>query len=149
MTDGEGNIVDIGPRIGAVILDTIVIVVIFVILAAIIAVIGYAAATTGRGFGLLFGIPFMAGMFLLPILYFAFFEAYMNGQTPGKMLVKIKVVKVTGEPIGLGESLIRNILRIIDELPFFYLLGFILIMTNDKKQRLGDMAAGTIVVKSE
>jgi len=149
MTDEEGNIVDIGPRIGAVILDTIVIVVIFVILAAIIAVIGYAAVTTGRGFGLLFGIPFIAAMFLLPILYFTFFEAYMNGQTPGKMLVKIKVVKVTGEPIGFGESLIRNILRIIDELPFFYLLGFILIMTNDKKQRLGDMAAGTIVVNAK
>lgn len=148
MTDEEGNIVDIGPRIGAVILDTIVIVVIFFILAAIIAVIGYAAATTGRGFGLLFGIPFIAAMFLLPILYFTFFEAYMNGQTPGKMLVKIKVVKVTGEPIGLGESFIRNILRLIDQL-FFYLVGFILIMTNDKKQRLGDMAAGTIVVNAK
>ena len=148
MTDEEGNIVDIGPRIGAVILDTIVIVVIFFILAAIIAVIGYAAATTGRGFGLLFGIPFIAAMFFLPILYFTFFEAYMNGQTPGKMLVKIKVVKVTGEPIGLGESFIRNILRLIDQL-FFYLVGFILIMTNDKKQRLGDMAAGTIVVNAK
>lgn len=145
MTNGEGNIVDLGPRIAAVIVDTIII---WVILFILLIPLGISIMGRG-GFGFFGGAPYILGALLIPFLYFMFFEAYMNGQTPGKMMVSIKVVKVTGEPIGIVESFIRNILRIIDQLPFLYLLGLILVAVTDKNQRLGDMVANTIVVKAK
>lgn len=71
------------------------------------------------------------------------------GQTVGKMVVKIRVVHEDGSKIGYGAAAIRTILRYIDEIPFIipYLLGAILIWSSDKKQRLGDHAAHTVVVK--
>ena len=142
MTNGEGNFADVGSRIAATIIDTIIL----VIISAILMIPVYGAAILGRGFGLIFSYATLLPM-LVFLAYYVFFEAYKNGQTPGKMAVKIKVVKVSGEPIDIGEALIRNILRIIDGL-IFYLIGFIILSMSDKKQRLGDMAAGTIVVKA-
>ena len=68
--------------------------------------------------------------------------------TVGKMAMGLRVVKAAdGSPISWGESIIRNLLRIVDALPFFYILGMILIAVTAKKQRVGDLAASTIVVK--
>lgn len=78
------------------------------------------------------------------VLYFVILEA-VAGQTLGKKLVGIRVVRVDGSPIGFTESFIRNLLRIVDGL-FGYLVGAIFIWTSDKQQRLGDRAAGTIVI---
>ncbi len=65
------------------------------------------------------------------------------------MAMNIRVVdETTLQHLDFARSLVRNILRIIDYLPFFYLIGFILIVTNSKKQRIGDMAARSIVVKA-
>jgi uncharacterized RDD family membrane protein YckC len=63
------------------------------------------------------------------------------------MLLGIRVATVDGSRISWGASIIRNILRIIDALPFFYLLGAILIWTSPQKQRLGDRVAKTVVVR--
>ena len=142
MANGNENIADVGSRIAAVILDHIIIAVIYAVLAFPL----FGAVMAGRGIGAFF-VPYIVVLWVIPILYFTFFEAYMKGQTPGKMAVKIKVVKVSGEPVDIGESLIRNILRIIDSI-FVYLVGFIILSMSDQKQRLGDMAAGTIVVKA-
>ncbi len=82
------------------------------------------------------------------LLYFTYFES-TTGQTPGKQVMKIRVVdETTLQHLDFGMSLVRNILRIIDWLPFFYLIGFLLIATNQKKQRIGDMAARSIVVRT-
>jgi len=79
-------------------------------------------------------------------LYFTLFEGH-NGPTVGKMAVKIKVVKeADGSSIDYGEAAVRTILRVIDGL-FAYLIGAILIWSSDKKQRLGDRVAHTVVVK--
>jgi uncharacterized RDD family membrane protein YckC len=78
-------------------------------------------------------------------LYYTLLEG-RYGQTLGKWLVKIKVVKEDGAPISYGDAAIRTILRIIDGL-FDYLVGAILIWTSDKKQRLGDRLAHTVVVQ--
>ncbi len=86
---------------------------------------------------------------LIWFFYFVLLEgAY--GQTVGKMAVKIKVVQETGMKINYADAVVRNILRLIDAIPYFipYLLGAILIWTSDKKQRLGDRAAHTVVVKA-
>jgi uncharacterized RDD family membrane protein YckC len=78
-------------------------------------------------------------------LYYTLLEG-RYGQTIGKWFVKIKVVKEDDAPISYGDAAVRTILRIIDGL-FDYLVGAILIWTSDKKQRLGDRLAHTVVVQ--
>ena len=86
-------------------------------------------------------------MSLLAFLYFVAMEATL-GATVGKMALGLRVVKTDGtSPIGWPASLIRNILRIIDGL-FAYLVGAIIIWTSPLKQRLGDKAAGTVVIRT-
>jgi uncharacterized RDD family membrane protein YckC len=78
--------------------------------------------------------------------YFAFFEAVWKGQTPGKRIIKIRVIKDTGRPINVFESLARNLMRVIDWLPFLYGAGVLTMILNGKNRRLGDFVAGTVVV---
>ena len=93
---------------------------------------------------------FVAGMVLFYFLlfwgYYSLFEAFWNGQTPGKRLLKIRVIKDSGRQITLFEALARNLLRVIDMLPSFYLIGVITMLCNREQKRLGDLVAGTIVV---
>jgi len=82
---------------------------------------------------------------IIMFLYFTLLQgAY--GQTVGKMAVKIKVVKEDGTKIDYVDAFVRTLLLFIDFVPVLFLLGAILIWTSDKKQRLGDRAARTIVV---
>jgi len=93
------------------------------------------------------------GTWSVGILSFAFYIAYYTylegtrGQTIGKMITKIKVVREDGTPIDMEQAFKRNILRVIDGL-FVYLIGAILIWRSDKQQRLGDTVAKTVVVKA-
>ena len=87
---------------------------------------------------------------LIPFLlfwgYFTLFEAFWNGRTPGKRLAKIRVIQRSGRGIGLFESMTRNLLRIVDQFPLVYMVGAISIFLTRDHQRLGDLAAGTLVV---
>ena len=78
--------------------------------------------------------------------YFALFEAFWNGQTPGKRLLKLRVLKDSGRAITLFEALARNLLRIVDLFPSLYLTGVISMLLTRENKRLGDLVAGTIVV---
>jgi uncharacterized RDD family membrane protein YckC len=106
---------------------------------------GAVAALSGTG-----AKWFVAGVvlsyFLLYWGYYSLFEAFWNGQTPGKRLLKIRVIKDSGRQITLFEALARNLLRVIDMLPSFYLIGVITMLCNREQKRLGDLVAGTIVV---
>lgn len=82
---------------------------------------------------------------ILALAYFILLEG-SQGATLGKMALGLRVVKTDGSPISWGESVIRNLLRIIDGL-FVYLVGAILIWTSPLKQRLGDRVAKTVVVR--
>ena len=84
--------------------------------------------------------------FLLYWGYFALFEAFWRGQTPGKRVMKLRVIKDAGRQITLFESLARNLLRLVDYLPGLYLTGVITMLCNKRNKRLGDLAAGTLVV---
>jgi uncharacterized RDD family membrane protein YckC len=83
--------------------------------------------------------------------YFIFFEWLWNGQTPGKRLLKLRVIREDGRPITLWEALARNLLRIFDAVPGFvlpiYSIGLITIFLSNRDQRVGDMFAGTVVIR--
>jgi hypothetical protein len=84
--------------------------------------------------------------FLILWGYYIFFEMRWSGQTPGKQRVGIRVIRVDGTPISLTESLIRNLIRLIDFLPISYGVGVVTMFISSQSRRLGDLAAGTIVV---
>jgi uncharacterized RDD family membrane protein YckC len=79
--------------------------------------------------------------------YFALFEAFSNGRTPGKRVAKIRVIHQSGRGINFVESLARNLVRYVDSLPSFYAVGIAVIFLSRRNQRLGDMVAGTLVVR--
>jgi uncharacterized RDD family membrane protein YckC len=79
--------------------------------------------------------------------YYIVFEMAWNGQTPGKRWIGLRVIKVNGYPISLVDSTIRNLVRVVDFLPAYYGLGVITMFANAQARRLGDFAAGTVVVK--
>jgi uncharacterized RDD family membrane protein YckC len=85
-------------------------------------------------------------LFFLIWGYFALFEIIWNGQTPGKRIAGIRVIKESGRPITPVESIGRNLVRIIDFLPAFYALGLISMMLNKRNKRLGDFVAGTLLI---
>lgn len=85
---------------------------------------------------------------LIPVMLYSFlFEWLMNGQTPGKRLLKIKVVNLDGSSATIGGYLIRWLLRIIDTNIFYGVVAIITIVINKKGQRVGDILAGTTVIK--
>jgi uncharacterized RDD family membrane protein YckC len=84
--------------------------------------------------------------FLLEWGYFTLFEAFWHGQTPGKRIMRIRVMQQTGRPISLFESMGRNLVRIVDWMPSFYLIGVISMFVTRRQQRLGDLVSGTLVV---
>ena len=86
-------------------------------------------------------------IFVLLWGYFIFFELTWNGQTPGKRAAGVRVLTSRGEPVTLVHTLVRNVLRIVDALPSFYMVGVISILVTRRSQRLGDLAAGTVVVR--
>ncbi len=92
------------------------------------------------------GIFFLI-VFLMQWGYFALFEAFGNGRTPGKRVAKIRVIHQSGRGINFVESLARNLVRFIDYLPGFYAVGIVSMFLTRRHQRLGDMVAGTLVVR--
>ena len=143
----------IGSRFLAILLDTVIQTAFYVIVGLII----YAAVDFGKysptpasqhmsagGKWLLAG--FVLINFLMVWGYFVLFEAFWHGQTPGKRVMKLRVLKDSGRSITLFESMTRNLVRVVDSLPNFYVIGLIAMLLNRQNKRLGDLAAGTIVV---
>jgi uncharacterized RDD family membrane protein YckC len=90
---------------------------------------------------------FFVVSFLIFFGYDILFETLASGRTPGKRAVGIRVVRASGGPVGFVASSIRNLLRLIDMLPAGYAAGVIAILVSRRNQRLGDMAAGTLVIR--
>lgn len=89
----------------------------------------------------------IAVLFIVLFGYFIVFEALWNGQTPGKKLLGLRVVRDGGYPIDFGASLIRNLIRVGEQFIGFYALAAISALISPENKRLGDLAAGTIVVR--
>jgi len=88
----------------------------------------------------------VAAGFLVYSCYFAIFESVWNGQTPGKRLVGLRVIDISGRPVTVYAALIRNLLRIVDQMPGIYAIAIVSVLITRRQQRLGDLAAGTVVV---
>jgi uncharacterized RDD family membrane protein YckC len=86
-------------------------------------------------------------VFLLTWGYYPLFEGFWNGRTPGKRLQRIRVVRSDGQPVTVGPVLVRNLVRVVDFLPSSYGVGVVSMMLTRRSQRLGDLAAGTIVIR--
>ena len=109
------------------------------ILAMFLVPFGEAGAGLGMG-----GILIMS--FLLDWFYFALFEGYWNGQTPGKRSCGLRVVRTNGTPIDPITAVGRNFLRAADMLPFLYTIGMISMLMTRRLQRLGDLIFDTMVI---
>ena len=87
-------------------------------------------------------------VFLIFSGYFAFFEWIWNGQTPGKRWLKLRVIREDGRPVTFWEAAVRNLVRTFDMMPApFYSIGLISVFVSSSDQRVGDMVAGTVVVR--
>jgi uncharacterized RDD family membrane protein YckC len=134
----------LGPRIGAALIDIALLVAVLAILAA---TIGEATVGDG-GFSFeLYGTE-AALYFALVLLYYFALEAVI-GQTVGKLLLGLRVVRTNGSRPSLAAIGVRTLLRVVDWLPFLYLIGFIaMLATGPRRHRLGDLAARTSVQRT-
>ncbi len=130
----------LGSRFVARLLDTLI------QLAAIFALVAAIALTSVPG--IVQAIVFIA-LFLVLFAYDIPFELLNGGRTVGKMAAGIRVVGIGGEPVSFFASVIRNIMRIVDILPGVYLVGAASILATKRDQRLGDLTAGTVVVRDK
>lgn len=89
----------------------------------------------------------IAFTFLAHFGYFTAFEILWRGQTPGKRMMHIRVVKDSGRTLSASESILRNLMRIADQLPALYAVGMLSTLLTAQNQRLGDLLAGSIVVR--
>ena len=144
--DEEQSYVGVGRRAVAVILDSIVLAIPFFVFGNLIASI--TGETTAGGFQLeggsallLFGL-----MGVIGFGYYVLLEAYY-GQTLGKRLVGVRVVTADGTTIDLSDSVVRNVLRLVDGI-FVYLVGAVFIWLSGSNQRLGDRIGDTYVVRA-
>jgi uncharacterized RDD family membrane protein YckC len=143
------QIAGIGSRFLASLLDTLIVgllqIVILVVLTLVIRAFDSSAfadqisAWVYAIFGLVAAIFYWG--------YYVFFEMLWNGQTPGKRWVGLRVIRSDGTPITLSEALIRNLARLVDFLPAAYGIGIVTMFIDKQSRRLGDLAAGTLVVQ--
>ena len=131
-----------GRRVLATIVDAMVLGVLF----AVMTILFGESSTGGTSVSFSMGTFPTLGFFILAMAYYILMEGYL-GQTLGKMLLGIKVVREdTGEVPGIKAAAIRSVLRVVDGL-FSYLVAFVTVQISGKNQRLGDMAAHTLVVR--
>lgn len=135
----------VGSRVGAIVIDTLLFIVVFFVLGA---VTGGGHSGHGHASMHLNGTTTLV-YFLIWFAYFTICEG-ATGQTLGKKLSRIRVARLDGSKASLGQAAARNILRVVDALPVFYIVGLISVAATGerRRQRVGDIAARTVVVDS-
>jgi uncharacterized RDD family membrane protein YckC len=129
----EHDVAGLGSRLMALLTDSLI-----QFSAILILILAFNAIGADEG---------TAGSVMLLVLVFPLFEGLWNGRTPGKRLQRLRVVRTDGQPVTWAPVLVRNALRLVDILPTYYMAGAITILLTKRSQRLGDLAAGTIVVR--
>lgn len=116
---------------------------ILLIVGAMIAV----AALAGGTAGLVIVSVAVGGLLLISVVFHVAFEVLAGGRTPGKRLNGLRVVMDGGEPVGVRASAVRNLVRLLEGPPLFYVPAIVAILATRRNQRLGDLAADTLVVR--
>ena len=129
------------PRAGAYLLDLLIRLGVLILGGFVLSLAGLAIGRRVAG-----GLTLLV-WFLMEWFYPVVFEAGRRGATPGKRLVGLRVVQATGSPITIGQAVVRNFLRVVDGMPLFsYAFGMTSCLASRRFQRLGDLAAGTVVI---
>lgn len=137
------KIVGVGERIIAFLIDGFILYLYTILVQLIGDAIGYVFDDSWTQIGLV-------GLIFLPAMcYSLLMHSLFNGRTVGKMLLQIRVVRVDGTPVHWSHLLVRWMLRLVDIWLFFGSVGILSILFTDKKQRLGDAAAGTVVISTK
>src|SRR6266487_3494038 len=135
------QVAGLGTRAIAQILDLL-------ILSAVLLALLFAALAVGQtSLEVLAYLMVIIGGFVVVFGYFWACEAFWSGQTVGKKVFRLRAVGDRGEPMTFVQAGIRNVVRIVDFLPYGYGVGLVTLFVNGRGKRLGDLAAGTIVVK--
>lgn len=135
----------IGSRFLAALVDTILIVILqAIVVGVIILLLQLDAFSSQMSTWVIAGLGLISFVFFWG--YYIFFEILWNGQTPGKRWVKLRVIRLDGTPVSVVEVVIRNLVRTVDFMPAVYAFGVVTMFITDKSRRLGDLAAGTVVV---
>ena len=138
--DLELTLAGVGSRFVSALVDFMLQIVLLVGVSGV----GAAVGAFGNGYG---SVVVLLASFLVFAAYDVLFEVFASGRTPGKRLNGLRVVRVDGSPVTFFTSAIRNVLRLVDILPGMYLVGIVTILVTRQNQRLGDVAAGTLVVR--
>lgn len=149
------DLAGIGSRAAAALVDSCIqfalylalLVVFLFVFSPISSVVEDMAGDAAAWLGVAVIIFVVLGLFFLLWGYYLVFEAAWNGQTPGKRLLGIRVIRENGYPIRATDSVVRNLVRVIDAPPFGFVIGVLVMLFNDRAKRLGDFAAGTIVIR--
>ena len=134
------QVAGLGTRALAQVLDMLIVTGILVAVYFVAVAVSLASVVPGQLIAIL-------GTFVVIFGYFWVSESLWSGQTVGKKAFRLRAVGDRGEPLTFAQAGIRNIVRIVDFLPYAYGVGLIVLFVNGKGKRLGDLAAGTIVVK--
>jgi uncharacterized RDD family membrane protein YckC len=149
-TSIEFPLAGIGSRFLAILIDSLIQGAVVFVLVLIFLGLGLGFSVTGFGQNSAAAVWIVAilifAYFLLMYGYFILFESIWNGQTPGKRLTHIRVIKDSGQPITAIDAVGRNLLRIVDQLPVAYGIGVLCAWISPQSKRLGDYVAGTVVV---
>jgi uncharacterized RDD family membrane protein YckC len=145
-TSLEYPIAGLGSRFLAILADTAIQIVLGILVLIVGTIIGAGVAVFGDVQKQWIVAIVIILIFLLNSGYFALFEIFWNGQTPGKRYAQLRVIKDDGRPIGAYEAIVRNALRVVDMLPAMYGIGLLSIFVSRQNKRLGDFVAGTVVV---
>jgi len=142
----EFPLAGIGSRFLAIALDTLLqlaaVCLVSIVLIALAIPFSFFFSSTGLW---AFAIIILV-VFTIDVSYFALFEALWNGQTPGKRWTHLRVIKDNGQPISPYDAVLRNLLRIVDWLPTLYASGIVTMIVSRENKRIGDYAAGTVVI---
>lgn len=134
------TIVSIGERILAFLIDGFILYLYLILVNYIGAALGYVFEDAWTQFGL------QSLIFLPAMFYSLVMHSLFNGRTVGKMLLKMRVVRLDGTPVHWSNYLVRWMLRLVDIWLFMGSIGLLTILFSDRRQRLGDAAAGTVVI---
>jgi len=145
-TQLEFPLAGIGSRFLALALDTLLQMAAAWIIALLVIAIAIPFSAFFNSIGMWAIAIIILIIFSIEFCYFAIFEALWNGQTPGKRWTHLRVIKDSGRPISAYDAVLRNLVRIVDALPSLYATGLITMIISRENKRLGDYAAGTVVI---